>query len=429
MSLIKAVILIGGPQKGTRFRPLSLDVPKPLFPVAGRPMIQHHIEACLKLPDLKEILIIGYYPTAQIQQFVVDMQNLYDLNIRYLQEFTPLGTAGGMHHFRDQIRAGNPQAFFILNGDVCADFPLEELYNFHMAKGGIITIMGTEATKQQSVHYGCLVTDKNTGSVTHYVEKPNSYVSTLINCGVYVCSPEIFQDMSNVFYARQQNYGGFMNGNNGAEVIQLETDIVTPMAGTGKLYALPVSNWWSQVKTAGSAIYSNRHYLELYKKTHPERLTNAGTRNDGEGDGSLICTIIPDVYIHPTAQVHPTAVLGPNVAISAGVVIGPGVRIRESIILDNAVIRDHTLILHSIVGKGSTIGAWARVEGTPSDPDPNKPFAKMENPPLFNSEGKLNPSITILGYSVTVSAEMILLNSIVLPHKELTRSYKNEIIL
>lgn len=50
-----------------------------------------------------------------------------------------------------------------------------------------------------------------------------------------------------------------------------------------------------------------------------------------------------------------------------------------------------------LVGRGSTIGQWSRVEGTPSDPDPNKPFAKMENPPLFNKEGKLNPSITILG--------------------------------
>lgn len=67
--------------------------------------------------------------------------------------------------------------------------------------------------------------------------------------------------------------------------------------------------------------------------------------------------------------------------------------------------------------------------GTQSDPDPNKPFAKMENPSLFNSDGKLNPSITILGSFVTVAPEKVLLNSIVLPHKELTRSYKNEIIL
>lgn len=121
--------------------------------------------------------------------------------------------------------------------------------------------------------------------------------------------------------------------------------------------------------------------------------------------------------------------LGPNVSIGPGVVIGPGVRIRESIILENAVIKDHTLVLHSIVGRGSQIGMWARVEGTPSDPDPNKPFAKMENPPLFNNDGRLNPSITILGYAVSVPSEMILLNSIVLPHKELSRSFKNEIIL
>ena len=50
---------------------------------------------------------------------------------RYLQEYTSLGTAGGLHHFRDQIRSGNPDAFFVLNGDVCADFPLKEMQEFH----------------------------------------------------------------------------------------------------------------------------------------------------------------------------------------------------------------------------------------------------------------------------------------------------------
>lgn len=171
--------------------------------------------------------------------------------------------------------------------------------------------------------------------------------------------------------------------------MQWEKEILSPLAGTGRLFAYPVINWWSQMKTAGSAIYANRHYLELYRNTNPERLANGGEE--------LSCTIIPDVYIHPKATVHHTAVLGPNVSIGAGVNIGPGVRIRESIILENAVVQDHTLILHSVVGRGSTVGQWARVEGTPSDPDPNKPFAKMENPPLFNNDGRLNPSITILG--------------------------------
>lgn len=67
---------------GTRFRPLSLDIPKPLFPVAGLPLIQHHIEACILLKDLKEILLIGFYPSNQIEPFVNDMQHLYKISIK-----------------------------------------------------------------------------------------------------------------------------------------------------------------------------------------------------------------------------------------------------------------------------------------------------------------------------------------------------------
>ena len=99
--MLKAVILIGGPQKGnemvgnilfwnllipwflgTRFRPLSLNVPKPLFPVAGVPMIQHHIEACLRVPNLKEILILGYFPPSQLTNFVNEMISTYKIRIR-----------------------------------------------------------------------------------------------------------------------------------------------------------------------------------------------------------------------------------------------------------------------------------------------------------------------------------------------------------
>jgi mannose-1-phosphate guanylyltransferase len=68
---------------GTRFRPLSLDTPKPLFPIAGLPLIQHHIEACVKLPECKEILIIGSYTTNHMAQFISDMQTEYHVLIRY----------------------------------------------------------------------------------------------------------------------------------------------------------------------------------------------------------------------------------------------------------------------------------------------------------------------------------------------------------
>lgn len=162
--------------------------------------------------------------------------------------------------------------------------------------------MGTEATRQQSLHYGCIVTNKNTHEVTHYVEKPSSYVSTLINCGIYVFSLDIFTTIGDVFISKQQD--SYRNGNPNREpgYIQLEQEILAPLAGTGKLYALQVNKWWSQLKTAGSAIYANRHYLELYRSKHPERLRHPNEAGDGS-------TIYPDVHIDPTAQIDSSAVV------------------------------------------------------------------------------------------------------------------------
>lgn len=417
--MIKAVILIGGPLKGTRFRPLSLDIPKPLFPVAGLPMIQHHIEACVKVPNLKEIIIFGYYPPSDLSNFVTEMAQKYNVVIRYFQEYRSLGTAGGMYHFRDQIRFGNPEGFFLLHGDVCGDFPLEEILEFHQSKGNaLITIMATETGKQQALNYGCIAKHSTKDYMTHYVEKPSTFVSTLINCGVYYCSVELFDTLTSVFKRKQENAClGLEPYDKDCEVMQLEEDVLTPLAGTGRGYVFTTSRWWSQLKTAGAAIYANRHYLSLYRVTIPGRLASNGKN------------IIGDVHIHPSAVVDSTACIGPNVSISAGVTIGPGVRLKDTIILEGASVGSHTLVTNSIVGRQVKIGSWARVEGTPCDPNPNKPFAKMDNLPLFNKDGRLNPSITILGCSVKVPSEVILLNSIVLPYKELTRSFKYEIIL
>jgi len=419
MPVYKAVILIAGPQKGTRFRPLSLDVPKPLFPVAGLPIVQHHIEACSKVSDIKEVLLLGFYPASEMASFVTDMNKEHQqVSVRYLQEYAPLGTAGGLHHFRDQIRAGSPDAFLVMNGDVCAEFPLQEMLEFHASKDqAVATILGTEATRQQSVNYGCVVEDKNTHTVLHYVEKPSSYISCIINCGVYVFSSQIFPMLAGVFNSKQG-----AAGKGGDETIWLEKDVLGPLAGTNTAFLYQTSNWWSQIKTAGSAIYANRHYLALYRQQAPTRLASEGEGKDGP-------TILGDVFIHSSATVHPSAVLGPNVSVGRGVQIGAGARVRESILLGNSSLGEHSLVIYSVIGWSSSVGAWARVEGTPDDPNPNKPFAKMENSALFNNSGQLNPSITILGSNVAVPGEVIVLNSIVLPHKELGGSYKNQIIL
>jgi len=124
--------------------------------------------------------------------------------------------------------------------------------------------------------------------------------------------------------------------------------------------------------------------------------------------------VVGNVMVDATAKVDPTAKLGPNVSIGAGVVVGPGVRVSNSIILDGSEVKERACILYSVVGWKCTIGKWARLEGVPD----------------FSSAGEERSNgITILGNGVSAANETVLRSSIVLPHKELSGSYANQILL
>lgn len=136
---------------------MSFNNPKPLFPVAGIPMIEHLIKACVAVPNMKEIFLIGFYQLDDsFSEFIQTMITTYRINIRYLQEYAPLGTGGGIYHFRDKIRLGDPEAVFLINGDVCGNFDLVNMLNFYrkLPESKLITVMATEATRLQSLQYG-----------------------------------------------------------------------------------------------------------------------------------------------------------------------------------------------------------------------------------------------------------------------------------
>jgi mannose-1-phosphate guanylyltransferase len=71
---LKGIILVGGHSSGTRFRPLSMELPKPLFPIGGKPMIYHHVNALSKVPGMKEVLIIGFYEAGVFDRFLTETQ-------------------------------------------------------------------------------------------------------------------------------------------------------------------------------------------------------------------------------------------------------------------------------------------------------------------------------------------------------------------
>ncbi|CAO3618845.1 unnamed protein product [Mucor fragilis] len=326
MSESKAVILVGGPSRGTRFRPLSLNSPKPLFPVAGRPVISHHLDALSKVKGLKEVLIIGLFEDKVFAPYIDNAALEFPhLNIRYLHEYQALGTAGGIYHFRDEILRGHTKQFFVMHIDIACSFPLNEMVAAHRGHRSICTMLGTKVPPSEATKYGCLVADNETNQVLHYVEKPDTFISDLISCGVFLFDIAVFAEMKKALEKKDnQEQGEFVTSSR--DELRLEQDILRPLTENNNLYVHVTKQFWRQIKTAGSAISANALYLEAEAREGSDRLA----KNTPGGP-----EIIGAVYIHPSAHVDPTAKIGPNVSIGPRVNVMAGVRVKDTILLDN----------------------------------------------------------------------------------------------
>ncbi|PGH13318.1 hypothetical protein AJ79_03734 [Helicocarpus griseus UAMH5409] len=418
MASTKAVILVGGPSRGTRFRPLSLDVPKPLFDVAGHPIIWHCLRAVAKVQGIREVILVGYYEETVFRDFIKDSAKEFpQFRIQYLREYEALGTAGGLYHFRDAILKGRPERFFVLNADVCCSFPLGEMLKLFEEKDAEAVILGTRVNNDAATNFGCIVSDSHSKRVLHYVEKPESHISNLINCGVYLFATEcIFPSIRSAIkrrtarprllsYPSSDNLETYVPNpeeeGEKPEVLRLEQDVLSDLADSNRFFVHETKDFWRQIKTAGSAVPANALYLQQAFQSQSEEIAAPSA------------TIVPPVYIHPTATVDPTAKLGPNVSIGARAVIGAGVRIKESIVLEDAEIKHDSCVIYSIIGWSSRVGAWARVEGTPT------PVGSHSTTIIKN--GVKVQSITILGKECGVGDEVRVQNCVCLPYKELKR--------
>ncbi|XP_021719016.1 mannose-1-phosphate guanyltransferase alpha-like [Chenopodium quinoa] len=408
---VVAVIMVGGPTKGTRFRPLSLNIPKPLFPLAGQPMVHHPISACKRIPNLAQIYLVGFYEEREFALYVSSISNELKVPVRYLKEDKPHGSAGCLYNFRDIIMEDSPSQIFLLNCDVCCSFPLPEMLEAHKKYGGMGTILVSKVSAESASQFGELVADPATNEVLHYTERPETFVSDRINCGVYVFTPDVFaaiQDVSrhrkdSANMRRVSSFEALQSATKSlpSDFVRLDQDILTPLAGKKKLYTYETMDFWEQIKTPGMSLKCSGLYLHQFRVTSPHLLSS--------GDGTKSATIIGDVYIHPSAKIYPTAKIGPNVSISANARVGAGARLINCIVLDDVEIKDNAVVIHSIVGWKSTIGKWSRVQ----------------------AEGEYNAKlgITILGESVNVEDEVVVIKSIVLPNKTLNVSVQEEIIL
>jgi len=293
-----AVILVGG--EGTRLRPLTERVPKPMLPLLGRPILAHAFEQLAAAGVKKAILACGYRPTS-IEAFFGSSYG--GIELEYRVEPEPLGTAGGIGYAaRD---AEGP--LLVLNGDSIRDVDLRRLVAFHHDRQALATILLTAVDEPSA--YGLVHVD-NDGRVREFVEKPppDEINTNLINAGVYVIEKEVLELIPD------------------GRPVSIEREIFPILSARGVLYALPLPGYWLDVGTP-----------ETYLQAHLD--------------------LIPDeLHVDPTAVVAPTAQLrgpcvveagciveaaadvGPGVYLGAGSRVGRGSRVRRSAFLPGAVV-------------------------------------------------------------------------------------------
>lgn len=184
MDLMKAVIMAGG--EGSRLRPLTCNRPKPMVPIANKPVMEHIIELLRKY-GIKDIAVTLQYMPEIIKDYFGDGSE-FGVNLRYFTEDVPLGTAGSVKNAEEFL----DETFIVISGDALTDIKLDEVLSFHEAKGSIATLVLKKV--ECPIEYGVVVTQSN-GKISRFLEKPSwgEVFSDTVNTGIYVLSPEVLE--------------------------------------------------------------------------------------------------------------------------------------------------------------------------------------------------------------------------------------------
>lgn len=322
---MKALILVGG--FGTRLRPLTLTVPKPLVEFANKPIVLHQIEALVKAGVKDVVLAVNYRPEVMVNR-MSKYEEEFGIKIHFSVEDEPLDTAGPLA-LAKHVLGKDAEPFFVLNSDVICDFPFEELAAFHKNHGCEGTILVTRV--EEPSKYGVVVNKAGSNAIERFVEKPQIFVGNKINAGIYMFNPSILSRIEPV-------------------PTSIEKQIFPVMANEGQLHAMELPGFWMDVGQPKDYLLGTGLYLTSVSKKNPSQLATGSH-------------IIGHVQIDPTAKIGVNCKIGPNVVIGPNCVVGEGVRMSKSVLLEGAHVKDHSWLQSSIVGWHSTVGRWARLEG------------------------------------------------------------------
>ncbi|UCF88444.1 MAG: NTP transferase domain-containing protein [bacterium] len=322
---MKAVVMAGG--YGTRLRPLTIKRPKPMMPVAGRPMLEHIVRLLVR-HGFRRILMLTYFFPETIEEHFGDGRD-FGAQITYHQDPPGgLGTAGAVRGVSEVIDG----PFLIISGDVITDFDLTHAWEFHREREEMATMVLTRV--HNPLPFGVVITDED-DQVTRFLEKPTwgEVFSDTINTGIYIMEPEILDRIPEGVSS------------------DFSRDIFPRLLDDGQpLGAYVAQGYWKDV---GNAV----EYLQLHREI------SAGTISlDIPGDMKVLDEAV--LYLGKGAQVSEEAWFSGTVVLGDGVKVSDGCRIRDSFLGHGVTVEPNVRMRSSVVWNDALIGRGCFVAGS-----------------------------------------------------------------
>lgn len=329
---MKAVLLAGG--EGTRLRPLSLGLPKPMTPLFDKPVMEH-ILALLRRCGITEIAVTLQYMPQCVTGYFGDGASL-GVRLHYFTEDLPLGTAGGVKQCMDFL---GDEDFLVISGDAVCDLDLRAAIAFHAARRAAATLVLYRHPKP--LEYGLVLTGGD-GRVERFIEKPGwgEVFTNMVNTGIYVLSRRA---MDRVPEGRPFDFS---------------RDLFPTLLAEGEaLYGIAPKGYWCDMGDCAAYLdcvadaLAGKVRLDLGIPLAAPGIWCAGPLPQG-------VELVPPCYLGPRTQVGAGSFLGPNVVLGAGSTVG-----RDSLLqrtaLHGASVGDRATLYGSILCRGASVRSGA----------------------------------------------------------------------
>jgi mannose-1-phosphate guanylyltransferase len=330
----QAVILAGG--AGTRLRPITSHMPKPVTPLVERPFVTYILDALARHGVERAVLSSGYLADKVVA--AIGDGDGTGVRVEHVREQSPLGTAGAVTNCAAVLRGG---PVFVLNGDVLSGVDLSAMARAHEASEALATICLTRV--EDPSRYGVVRLNADR-SVAEFVEKPDRWSGPpLINAGVYLLEREVLDLIPT------------------SGPSSMERDVFPRLAAAGRLFGSVDKGYWRDIGTPESYLDAHIDVLDGVAPAGPERPRSAGIQVSPTAAVAEGAHLLAPVHVGEGARIDAGAWVGPHTVVGAGARVRRGALVRRSVLQAGSVVGERAHVEDSVLVCGARVGPGAHL--------------------------------------------------------------------